>query len=54
MEYFPIQKVWFNWKGEPSALAIQLKAKGDPLKRKKHQFFSQRTPARAIQARAEE
>jgi len=43
------------WKGESSALAILLKAEGEPLPRKiTIKFFSQRTPARAVRLKAEE
>jgi len=53
MEYFPKGLVF--WKGESSALAIQLKAEGEPLQRKNNpQYFSQRTPTRAIWLKAEE
>jgi len=53
MEYFPKGLVF--WKGESSALAILLKAKGEPLPRKiTYKFFSQMTPARAVRSKAEE
>jgi len=50
-----VDVIWFFWKGESSALAILLKAEGESLPRKiTYQFFSQRTPARAVQLKAEE
>jgi len=53
MEYFPKSLVFR--KGESSALAILLKAEGEPLQRKiTYKFFSQRTPARAVRSKAEE
>jgi len=53
MENFPKSLVF--WKGDSSALAILLKAQGEPLPRKKTiHFFSQRTPARAVWSKAEE
>jgi len=52
MEYFPKSLVY--WKGESSALAILLKAEGEPLPRTIiYKFFYQRTPARAVQSKVE-
>jgi len=53
MEYFPKSLVF--QKGESSALAILLKAEGEPLPRKiTNKFFSQRTPAHIVWSKAEE
>jgi len=53
MENFPKSLVF--WKGESSALAILLKAEGEPLPRKiTYKFFFHRTPARAVRSKAEE
>jgi len=49
MEYFPKSLVF--WKGESSALAIQLRAEGEPLPRKLTPNFTLRGPQHVLSGR---